>query len=151
MGADSFGNKFYENDKDYPYGMHRWVEYADGHNAPLTDSTKIDPLWHRWLHMTTDVAPPSFQEVKCGQTGLTVAEGAHTPVDHHINLNHRSPARAHPTLNRERGYNVGHLYAKPGENGYYMQPGYPLNEKRQNHQDDICETWTPGSNITGKE
>ena len=145
MGADEFGNKFFENTKDYPYGMHRWVEYADGHNAPLADSTQIHPLWHRWLHCTGDTPPPSFQEVGQGQSGLKIAEGVHTPVEHHVNLDHRTPPRAHPTLNRERGYDVGHLYAEKGENGFYMQPGYPLNENRADHQDASDETWTPPS------
>lgn len=53
MGVDRNGNKYYEN-PEYPYGQHRWVEYADIHNY---EPTSIPPEWHGWMHHTTDELP----------------------------------------------------------------------------------------------
>lgn len=34
VGVDQFGNKYFEN-KDYPYGQHRWVEHKNWDSGML--------------------------------------------------------------------------------------------------------------------
>jgi NADH:ubiquinone oxidoreductase subunit len=57
MGTDQFGNNYYENTKDYPYGQHRWVEYSGEKSFYQVDSSIVPAEWHLWLHQTTDEVP----------------------------------------------------------------------------------------------
>ncbi|CAM9681549.1 unnamed protein product, partial [Hapterophycus canaliculatus] len=57
-GEDAHGNKYFEN-KDYPYGQHRWVEYADIHDY---DSSSVTAAWHPWLHHMSDHTPSAAAE-----------------------------------------------------------------------------------------
>ncbi len=50
---DINGNQYYEN-LEYMTGRTRWVVYADPSN---NDPTTIEPIWHGWLHYTTDKTP----------------------------------------------------------------------------------------------
>jgi NADH:ubiquinone oxidoreductase subunit len=52
-GVDVNGNQYYEN-LDYMSGRTRWVVYAD---ADSNDPTTVEPIWHGWLHYTTDKTP----------------------------------------------------------------------------------------------
>ena len=42
-GVDQFGNHYYE-DKDLPFGQHRWIEYADIHNPDAKHIVKQSGL-----------------------------------------------------------------------------------------------------------
>ncbi|KAM3968477.1 putative NADH dehydrogenase [ubiquinone] 1 alpha subcomplex subunit 12 [Aphomia sociella] len=55
MGADCFGNKYYEN-KNYILGRSRWVEYAPNFKWEY-DATQVTPEWFGWLHYKTDRLP----------------------------------------------------------------------------------------------
>ncbi|CAM9927361.1 unnamed protein product [Ascophyllum nodosum] len=120
MGKDAHGNKYYEN-KDYPYGQHRWVEYADIHNY---DSSTVTAAWHPWLHHMSDHAPATSElpEMK----PIPISVGHHTPYDNFV-----APGRVddvNRTTWRPRGAGVGNIFQKPGEPElYFKQPGHPLN------------------------
>lgn len=62
VGQDKYGNKYFENTKDYPWGQHRWVEYAGGKNFYENDASFVPPEWHGWLHHTTDDVPTEVRE-----------------------------------------------------------------------------------------
>ena len=50
IGADSYGNVYYEERRARPgYRLRRWVAYAGAPEASL-----VPPEWHAWLHYTTD-------------------------------------------------------------------------------------------------
>jgi NADH ubiquinone oxidoreductase subunit NDUFA12 len=57
VGTDIHGNKYYENSVDYPYGQHRWVEFAGDKSFYQVDPSWVPPEWHLWLHSTTDSVP----------------------------------------------------------------------------------------------
>eukprot|EP00611_Tribonema_gayanum_P028935 TRINITY_DN7599_c0_g1_i1.p1 TRINITY_DN7599_c0_g1~~TRINITY_DN7599_c0_g1_i1.p1 ORF type:complete len:222 (-),score=51.26 TRINITY_DN7599_c0_g1_i1:130-708(-) len=121
-GADSNGNKYYEN-RSKIYGTHRWVEYADCHNY---DSSTVTPEWHGWLHNMHDTPPDQSADPKRHE--LTSSHDD-CPYDTHV-----GPASAAPVLHqnlsgfRPRGYGVGNLFQEWGEPElYYKQPGHPAN------------------------
>jgi NADH:ubiquinone oxidoreductase subunit len=109
VGTDTSGNKYYEN-REYTFGTHRWVEYADIHNY---DSSTVTPTWHGWLHHMSDTPPTEIAPPK--RIGLTTAVD-NCPYDTHV-----GPEALEPMLNqnltgfRPRGYGVGNLYQKWGE------------------------------------
>lgn len=125
VGEDRFGNKYFEN-RHYPWGQHRWVEYKDIHNF---DASMIPPEWHGWMHHTFDETPTEM-DVKQALEGVKtlyksdalyknhVADGK--PMEYH--MHNRSTWR-------QRGYRVGSLYTQPSqEDAYYKQPAHPLAE-----------------------
>jgi len=126
-GTDNFNNKYYEN-LDLPYGQHRWVEYADIHNP---DATMIQPEWHGWMHHMFDETPDKMPENKM-ITPTTDVTHANTDTM----IGHTNPVTHMPTTDtsqyRARGYNVGSLHTKDGEEDiYYKQPGHPLSRDKQ--------------------
>ncbi len=125
-GVDQFGNHYYE-DKDLPFGQHRWIEYADIHNP---DAAMIQPEWHGWMHHVFDETPAEVDHrfAKIETTTLSDSTGAY---DTHVGLFNKELQTDHDqhTLSqyRQRGYNIGSLKAKGGEKDrYYLQPGHPL-------------------------
>jgi len=54
VGQDKFGNMYFEN-KELPYGQHRWVEYQ----ADDYDASQVTAEWHAWLHHMVDEDPVS--------------------------------------------------------------------------------------------
>lgn len=62
VGADQFGNKYYEGKPRAGYKhTRRWVTYSKDDNA-----SEVPPEWHGWLHHQTDDLPdpekPSFRQ-----------------------------------------------------------------------------------------
>ena len=55
VGCDEYGNTYFTTTD----GKKRWVNYNGDCNASL-----IQPIWHIWLHKTTDNIPSSKEEVK---------------------------------------------------------------------------------------
>ena len=47
VGSDTFGNKYYKNNKN-----ERWVIYSKN-----IEATKITSEWYLWIHHTTDKVP----------------------------------------------------------------------------------------------
>jgi len=131
VGSDSFGNKYFENLVDYPFGQHRWVEYADIHNL---DSSQIDPEWHGWMVSMNDVPPTTqdewFEKKKKDITILSQSDaiydhgvGYQNPINNFNGMHNLSQVR-------ERGFNIGNTVTRlaAGSNGaYYTQPGNPYN------------------------
>ena len=60
VGADSFGNQYYqERAKPTDRRRRRWVVYRGEDEA-----SRVPPAWHAWLHYTTDDVPDSDQSEK---------------------------------------------------------------------------------------
>ncbi|XP_034019066.1 NADH dehydrogenase [ubiquinone] 1 alpha subcomplex subunit 12 [Thalassophryne amazonica] len=61
VGVDKYGNKYYEDTKNYFFGRHRWVIYTTEMNGKNTmwnlDGSMVPAEWHRWLHAMTDDPP----------------------------------------------------------------------------------------------
>ena len=55
IGKDEFGNTYFTTSD----GKKRWVNYKGDCNA-----TSISPVWHNWLHKTTNNLPSIKEEVK---------------------------------------------------------------------------------------
>ena len=75
VGEDSQGNVYYQERK----GRRRWVIYNGE-----TDSSRVPPEWHRWLHYTSAEAPtesplPTQPWEKEHQPNLTGSVGAYFP------------------------------------------------------------------------
>jgi len=132
MGSDAFGNRYYENRVDYPYGQHRWVEPADIHNF---DSTHVPPEWHGWMMSVNDATPQleaEYMEEKLSHTKK--GEISHAPFQ--TNVGHQEPIfNFHGMHNqstiRSRGYGIGNniVGLPPGApDAYYTQPGSPYND-----------------------
>nr|XP_021531280.1 NADH dehydrogenase [ubiquinone] 1 alpha subcomplex subunit 12 [Aotus nancymaae] len=61
VGEDKYGNKYYEDNKQF-FGEYRWVIlYSTEMNGKNTfwdvDGSMVPPEWHRWLHSMTDDPP----------------------------------------------------------------------------------------------
>ncbi len=54
VGRDAWGNAYYQTKRPRPRGMRpdRWVVYKG-----MPEASKVPPLYHAWLHHTTDVFP----------------------------------------------------------------------------------------------
>ena len=144
VGVDSKGTKYYEN-KDLPYGQHRWYEPKEYAAQQLYDASNIPPEWHSWMHCTTDEVPGTPER------NDTPALVEHSDVPASLNT-HRVPAsvrngewRPNPTLNRERGYGVKNIYqTQLGGNGYYVQPGHPLSPYYTKYEPKMVQNaWKP--------
>lgn len=130
IGVDKMGNRYYEN-LEYPFGQHRWVEYADIHNF---DASMVPPEWHGWIHHTYD-EPPTVAARK-PELEATAAS-VNTPYDHHVG--HVSegyvPGNMHvKTQHRSRGYGMGNapLYHEDGDDeDYFLHKSHPLNTVKQ--------------------
>lgn len=131
MGCDPFGNRYYENKVDYPFGQHRWVEPADMHNF---DSTHVPPEWHGWLTHMND-ATPSQEEDFIDQLKSNIKPSSHSdaPFDHNIGYQNEF-FNFHGMHNqsqiRSRGYGIGNpVVGLPphAPDAYYTQPGSPYN------------------------
>ena len=58
VGKDAFGNTYYEQ-RATPKGRRkrRWVVYKGADEA-----SRVPPLWHAWLHYTSDALPDAAAE-----------------------------------------------------------------------------------------
>jgi NADH:ubiquinone oxidoreductase subunit len=56
LGRDEFANRYYESRiaTDAFGRRKRWVLYNG-----MAEASKVPPMWHRWLHYTTDDLPAS--------------------------------------------------------------------------------------------
>lgn len=133
MGSDDFGNRYYENRVDYPWGQHRWVEPADIHNF---DASHIPPEWHGWMTHMNDATPvleDSYFQQKTAYMADKKGEVSHTPFV--SNVGHQEPIHNFHGMHnqsqiRSRGYQIGNnvVGLPPGApDGYYTQPGSPYN------------------------
>lgn len=136
MGADSAGNRYYENRVDYPAGQHRWVEPGDIHNF---DSTSIPPEWQGWMSHVNDIPPcaeEDFFEQGTSKLDSSCASDAQdkTHVGHQetfYNFHHLH----NQTQVRSRGYGIGNqVVGLPphAKDAYYTQPGSPYNDASVN-------------------
>ncbi len=82
-GADSFGNRYYQGRRHMAGGRYRrWVVYRGE-----VEASRVPPVWHAWLHYTTDDAPaggdaphpPWGREHIPNRTGT---DGAYRPPGH---------------------------------------------------------------------
>jgi len=124
-GTDKFGNKYYENIDDYPFGQHRWVEYA---NASNYDASMIQPEWHGWMHHVYDETP---NDKPLAIDELKTTYVSHAIYTHHVGLQSPDREKEHASVDlsqyRHRGYKVGSLMiGKDDPELYYKQPGHPL-------------------------
>ena len=129
MGCDEFGNRYYENRVDYPWGQHRWVEPRDINNF---DATQIPPEWHGWMCHQNDCTPYTEEEYF---NSKVIAKGEISLAPFKINVGHQEPYfNFHGMHNqsqiRSRGYGIGNpiVGLPPGApDAYYTQPGSPYN------------------------
>ncbi|MBB3900069.1 NADH-ubiquinone oxidoreductase subunit NDUFA12 family protein [Roseococcus suduntuyensis] len=81
VGADEFGNVYYESRKPMPvYNRpRRLVSLARG-----LDSSSVPPEWHAWLHHTTDapLSGPKHPWQKPHRPNMTGTPGAWRPAGH---------------------------------------------------------------------
>ena len=59
VGKDDQGNSYFTTSND----KKRWVNYKGE-----CDSTTISPIWHSWLHKTTNNLPSSKDDVEIDKT-----------------------------------------------------------------------------------
>ena len=152
VGEDRYGNKYYENN-DLPYGQHRWYQPKNYQTQVLHDASSIPPEWHGWMHCSTDRIPsPSALP-----TGPAVVDHSDVPrsLDTHEvpeKVRMSSEWRPNPTLNRERGYGIKHLYqTQMGGNSYYVQPGSVASPVHTEHSPKVFDNaWTPAKNMMKK-
>jgi len=131
MGCDAWGNRYYENKVDYPFGQHRWVEPKDIHNF---DSTQIPPEWHGWMTSQNDITPfTEAEEIEKMMGHASKSEVSHAPYQN--NIGHREPIfNFHGMHNqsqiRSRGFKIGNTVVglpPDAPDAYYTQPGSPYN------------------------
>jgi len=146
VGVDALGNKYWEN-KTLPHGQDRWWEPPQFEAQQLQDASAVTPEWHGWLHHVTDVVPKSSAPLR---TGPAIVQHSDAPGNHHVPESVRAAQwRPNPTLVRERGYGIGTYYSKPGENGFYTQPGSPASPLHQQHIPEIVKKrWMPPTSST---
>jgi len=52
VGADDYGNRYFEERGAKARSPRRWVMYSGD-----VEASKVPPEWHAWLHRTTDELP----------------------------------------------------------------------------------------------
>merc|ERR1712086_228075 len=57
VGTDNYGNRFYEDFNNVGLNQRRWVEFADRGRMYPTQTTKVSPGWHGWMHYMYDDPP----------------------------------------------------------------------------------------------
>jgi NADH:ubiquinone oxidoreductase subunit len=87
VGTDQFGNKYYTKQRDKVVALgsrkkeKRWVVYNG-----IVEPSKVPPLWHSWLHYSTDELPRGDETCHKWQKehtpNLTGTEFAHLPNGH---------------------------------------------------------------------
>lgn len=132
MGCDAWGNRYYENKVDYPFGQHRWIEPVDIHNF---DASQIPPEWHGWMVSQNDATPSMEKEYMAEMQKRQIkSEVSHAPyLD---NVGHQEPIfNFHGMHNqsqiRSRGYKIGNpIVGLPPDapDAFYTQPGSPYND-----------------------
>jgi len=128
IGADKWGNKYYEN-LDYPFGQHRWVEYADIHNY---DAAMISPDWHGWMHHMTDspgTDSAGYLEQKL-KDAIQIGTDSNAPYTDHVGKQDYEDEFMHNWSQfRHRGYKMGSLHMDgTEEERFWTQPGHMLND-----------------------
>jgi NADH:ubiquinone oxidoreductase subunit len=93
VGTDEYGNKYYTMKRAAEDGRtRRWVVYNG-----LAEASKVPPLWHAWLHYTTDMLPSEvpvqhYDWEKEHVPNLTGTEGSYLPPGHIKRGADRSPS-----------------------------------------------------------
>lgn len=132
MGTDALGNKYYENKEEYPYGQHRWVEYANHRSFYDSDPTLVTPEWHVWLHCVTD-DPPTATTIGTTHKFESQKSSTHSDAPYDGNLggvvadyvNNR-------TMHRPRGYGIGNgINTEAGQTEFWTQPGWPMDPRHE--------------------
>lgn len=83
VGTDEFGNRYYRDRRRKRHGKEiRWALYKG-----ITESSKVPPEWHAWLHHTVDEPlAESAAQVRPWQKehrpNLTGTLGAYRPAGH---------------------------------------------------------------------
>jgi NADH:ubiquinone oxidoreductase subunit len=133
MGADTMGNRYYENRVDFPFGQHRWVEPADIHNF---DSTHVPPEWHGWMTSMHD-ATPSTEDEFIAELSKNI-DPSNVPSDAPFtnNIGYQNEVYNFNGMHnqsqiRSRGYGIGNsVVGLPpfAKDAFYTQPGSPYND-----------------------
>jgi NADH:ubiquinone oxidoreductase subunit len=145
VGTDPGGNKYYENTKDFAFGQHRWVEYADHHNY---DPSSIPPDWHSWMHsMSDEPGQETDAFLKRKEADIKqILKSSDAPYSHQVGQTNEPPPNPINHLHnmsqiRSRGFQVGNTVfytpsPKPGETEpYYTQPGSQYAGKQKEYVD----------------
>lgn len=134
VGVDKYGNEYYENTEDYPYGQHRWIEYAGDKSFYEVDASLVPPEWHLWLHSVTEEVPT---DKKTGSTWRNepLANTSSGDAPYARNLGGVISSFV-PNLSqyRPRAYGQSNNVfpdSKPNEELFYTQPGYPLDKRNK--------------------
>lgn len=78
VGADEFGNRYYEDRIATGSKKKRWVIYKG-----LAEPSKVPPSWHGWLHYTTDeILDKTYEWQKPYTPNATATANAHFPAGH---------------------------------------------------------------------
>lgn len=82
VGTDAFGNNYYVSRKVAENGkLRRWAVYKG-----IVEASKVPPLWHSWLHYTSDILPPkeskNYAWQKTPAPNLTGTALAYRPSGH---------------------------------------------------------------------
>lgn len=95
VGSDEVGNRYYEDRRKPAAGAkrRRWVIYAGE-----TDSSRVPPAWHGWLHYTVDAPPTEAPSVvksweRDHRPNLTGTTGAYHPPGSLYREKQHAPAR----------------------------------------------------------
>lgn len=83
VGTDAFGNRYFTERRTPREGRRRrWVLYKG-----IPEASKVPPMWHAWLHYTTDAVPDAkavqpYEWQKEHVPNLTGTPGAYVPPGH---------------------------------------------------------------------
>ncbi|MDP4725090.1 MAG: NADH-ubiquinone oxidoreductase subunit NDUFA12 family protein [Alphaproteobacteria bacterium] len=84
IGADPYGNQYYQEKKYSPKRRQRRFVLYKG----TEEASKVPPLWHSWLHYTTNDVPNDNGPVLTSKTihipNLTGTPLAHNPKTSHV-------------------------------------------------------------------
>lgn len=93
VGEDSDGNRYYR-EKRHPASRRerRWVVYRGA-----AEASRVPPVWHSWLHHTSDTVPtedtrPKRSWQKDHVPNLTGTAEAYRPPGHVLKGGSRAPA-----------------------------------------------------------
>jgi NADH:ubiquinone oxidoreductase subunit len=134
VGEDVNGNRYFEN-RNYPYGQHRWCEFKDIHNP---DVSTVPPEWHGWMTHMQDAPGASSraflsEKLRASKEVTGDAADSTKACTDHIGMNgsgYQMQEYLNWTSFRARGYKIGGIKQLPGEpDRFHVHPGHALNKK----------------------
>ena len=84
VGEDKAGNKYYQDKPGVSGKRRRWVLYKGE-----AEATKLPPMWHAWMHYTTDEVPTNAELPPVVVETQTGTANAYRPGGHPLTAGSR--------------------------------------------------------------